>query len=162
MSGTTTLLWNGGQHTIVALDREVFTGEEVDVPDELVDQMLAVHGFTLPDGSNPLAEEAPEIADRAALEENATLNGLAIYPTEADEDLAGRIKAAGGDPSLTDPAKAMSEPAKEPTPKERAEARAAELGLEVTGTKADLEKAIATEEERLAQDQGGSGDGAGS
>lgn len=162
---TDTLVYHGGPHHVVALDRIVSDGDTVELDDpRLWDQLLAASGFTLEDGTNPLVQEVPEPAPREALETQADLLGLAIYPTEEDAGLAERINAAGGDATLTDPEAARAEaekPAKALTPKEKAEARATELGLSTSGTKADIEKRISDEEERLAQDQGSSTGGEG-
>lgn len=99
MASQVTLVWHGGQHTVVELDREVYDGDEVKVDSELADRLLAASGFTLKDGSNPLIGEAPELASRKQLEAKAEEFGLAIYPTEDDAGLANRISAAGGDPT---------------------------------------------------------------
>lgn len=154
-----TLVWHGGPHTVVALDREIDKGEEVTVDKALADSLLAASGFTLKDGSNPLAQEAPQLAGREALEAKANELGLAIYPTEDDAGLADRISSAGGDPSAAG-AKAPSASGRKPSSKDEAKAEAEALGVGVSGTEKEIRARIAKERERLAQDQGGSDSGA--
>lgn len=149
-----TLVWHGGQHTVVELDREVNCGDEIVVEDAgLRDRLLRAGEFTLKDGTNPFVQTEPDLAPRSALEDLADHHGLAIYPTESDAGLADRIKSAGGDPTE---AGARAASGKKPTPKQEAVARANELSIDASGTEAEIRERITAEEERLAQDQGGS------
>jgi hypothetical protein len=149
---TDTLVWHGGSHYVVELDREVVAGDEVEVDRELADRLLAVDGFTYKDGSNPLAEAArPELASRKELEKQADVLGLAIYPTEDDEALASRVSAAGGDPTADGSSDVT---------KAQAVAEAEELGLSTGGSEKQIRARIAKEQERQAQGQAGSDSGA--
>lgn len=159
MATDVTLVYEGPQQRLVELDRDVFGGDEIEVPRELADRLICAHGFR-EKGKRP--DAAPKLATRKTLEARAADMGLAVYEGEEDERLANRIREHGGDPTSgpTKAAKGAGAGEKALTPKQQAVAEAEELGLSTAGTEVEIRDRIA---EHLAGGQGGSdGTGGGS
>lgn len=98
MAKDVTLVYEGPQQRVVELDRDVLSGDEVEVPRGLADRLLCSHGFR-EKGKPAPGPDPRQLATRKTLEARAADLGLQVYDSEEDERLGTRIAEHGGDPT---------------------------------------------------------------